>query len=151
MRDRLAALNEDFSKRNADTVVDSITAEDIDKLATITPYATGASMKDPAVVDPLIGYDYLRDCARKYLGAADPRDPLASPLFAELEELGARYQRITGSMTARWDTIPIFTAPISRSEKTASICAATNSAGTSWIAVTPLVFCAVSAVMTEAP
>src|SRR5262249_44184265 len=39
---------------------------------------TGASMTDPAVVDPLIGYDYLRDCARKYLGAADPHDPLAS-------------------------------------------------------------------------
>src|SRR5262249_6322661 len=35
--------------------------------------------------------------------------------------------------------------------KTASICVATKSAGTSWIAVTPLVFCAVSAVMTEAP
>ena len=25
------------------------------------------------------------------------------PLFSELEELGTRYQRITGSMTARWD------------------------------------------------
>ena len=40
-------------------------------------------MTDPAVIDPLIGHDYLRDCARKYLGAADPRDPLASPLFAD--------------------------------------------------------------------
>jgi hypothetical protein len=27
----------------------------------------------------------------------------------------------------------------------------TNAAGTSWIAVTPLVFCAVSAAITEAP
>ena len=55
------------------------------------------------------------------------------------------------SMTALCDTMPIFTAPTSRSENTASICAAMNSGGTSWIAVTPLVFCAVKAVITEAP
>ncbi|MBO4228551.1 alpha/beta hydrolase [Bradyrhizobium neotropicale] len=48
---------------------------------------TGASMKDPAVADPLIGYDYLQDCARKYLGAADSHDPLASPLFGDLRGL----------------------------------------------------------------
>jgi len=48
---------------------------------------TGASMKDPAVVDPLIGHDYLQDCARKYLAGADSRDPLASPLFGDLRGL----------------------------------------------------------------
>jgi epsilon-lactone hydrolase len=48
---------------------------------------TGASMKDPTVVDPLIGYDYLQDCARKYLGVADTHDPLASPLFGDLRGL----------------------------------------------------------------
>ncbi len=48
---------------------------------------TGASMKDPADADPLIGYDYLQDCARKYLGAADSHDPLASPLFGDLRGL----------------------------------------------------------------
>ena len=48
---------------------------------------TGASMKDPAVADPLIGYDYLQDCAREYLGAADSHDPLASPLFGDLRGL----------------------------------------------------------------
>jgi epsilon-lactone hydrolase len=47
----------------------------------------GASMKDPAVVDPLIGFDYLQDCAVKYLGAYDPKDPIASPLFGELAGL----------------------------------------------------------------
>jgi acetyl esterase/lipase len=45
---------------------------------------TGASMTDPAVEDPVIGYEYLQDCARKYLGAVDATDPLASPLFGEL-------------------------------------------------------------------
>ena len=44
---------------------------------------TGPSMTDPAVVDPLIGYDYLQDCARKYFGAYAPSDPLASPLHGD--------------------------------------------------------------------
>jgi monoterpene epsilon-lactone hydrolase len=48
---------------------------------------TGASMKDPAVADPLIGYDYLQDCARKYLGSADSHYALASPLFGDLRGL----------------------------------------------------------------
>lgn len=48
---------------------------------------TGASMKDPAVTDPLIGYEYLQTCAHKYLGAADSHDPLASPLFGDLKGL----------------------------------------------------------------
>ncbi|MCA1457647.1 alpha/beta hydrolase [Bradyrhizobium sp. BRP22] len=48
---------------------------------------TGASMKDPAVADPLISYDYLQDCARKYLGAADSYYALASPLFGDLRGL----------------------------------------------------------------
>jgi len=48
---------------------------------------TGASMKDPAVEDPLIGYDYLQDCARKYLGSFDATDPLASPLLGDLRGL----------------------------------------------------------------
>ena len=49
------------------------------------------------------------------------------------------------------DNIPIFTAATSRSANTASICAATNADGTSWMALTPCVFCAVSAVMALAP
>ena len=48
---------------------------------------TGASMTDPAVVDPLIGYEYLQDCAGKYRGAMDASDPLASPLYGELTGL----------------------------------------------------------------
>lgn len=48
---------------------------------------TGASMLDPNVSDPLIGHAYLQTCARQYLGDCDPRDPLASPLYAELAGL----------------------------------------------------------------
>jgi epsilon-lactone hydrolase len=48
---------------------------------------TGASMRDVTIVDPLISYDYLQDCARKYLGEADASNPLASPLFGDLQGL----------------------------------------------------------------
>jgi epsilon-lactone hydrolase len=48
---------------------------------------TGASMTDPEIEDPLIGHDYLQDCARKYLGAVNARDPLASPLYGVLTGL----------------------------------------------------------------
>lgn len=48
---------------------------------------TGASMTDRAVEDPLIGFEYLQDCARKYLGGVDAHEPLASPLFGELRGL----------------------------------------------------------------
>lgn len=48
---------------------------------------SGASMTDSTVEDPLIGYEYLQDCARKYRGALDAPDPLASPLFGDLRGL----------------------------------------------------------------
>lgn len=48
---------------------------------------TGASMIDPAVTDPLISYEYLQDCARKYLGSAGATNSLASPLFGDLQGL----------------------------------------------------------------
>jgi acetyl esterase/lipase len=48
---------------------------------------TGASMRDAHVEDPLLTYDFLQAGARMYLGAADPRDPLASPLFGDLSRL----------------------------------------------------------------
>ncbi len=57
----------------------------------------------------------------------------------------------TAAMIAAFDSMPIFTAPALRSENTASICFVMNSAGTSWMPLTPWVFCAVSAVTTDAP
>jgi epsilon-lactone hydrolase len=48
---------------------------------------TGASMTDANVVDPLVDYEYLRECARSYLGAVNASDPLASPLYGELRGL----------------------------------------------------------------
>src|SRR4029450_1358671 len=51
----------------------------------------------------------------------------------------------TVSITSAENSIPVFTASTPMSPKTASSCARTNSGGTSWTAVTPTVFCAVSA------
>jgi len=48
---------------------------------------SGSSMTDPAVADPLISHEYLRDCAAKYAGSLEPTDPLASPLYANLHGL----------------------------------------------------------------
>jgi epsilon-lactone hydrolase len=48
---------------------------------------SGASMRSTAISDPLISYEYLQDCARKYVGSLDVSDPLASPLLGELRGL----------------------------------------------------------------
>lgn len=49
--------------------------------------AIGASMTSKAAVDPMIQRDYLREIAGMYLNGADPRSPLAAPLYAELAGL----------------------------------------------------------------
>jgi monoterpene epsilon-lactone hydrolase len=47
----------------------------------------GASIKDAQIEDPLLTHEALQAAARMYLGGADPRDPLASPLFGNLSGL----------------------------------------------------------------
>jgi epsilon-lactone hydrolase len=48
---------------------------------------TGATIDSKAAIDPLIHREYLGELASAYLGGADPRQPLASPLHAELAGL----------------------------------------------------------------
>ena len=47
----------------------------------------GASMRTKAAVDPMVQRENLQRMAEAYLGGADPRSPLASPLFADLRGL----------------------------------------------------------------
>ena len=54
-------------------------------------------------------------------------------------------------MIAAPESIPVFTASMPRSVATASICAPITSTGSSWMAVTPSVFWAVTAVSALAP
>jgi acetyl esterase/lipase len=48
---------------------------------------TGDSIASKAAVDPMISKAYLDDLARLYLNGHDPRDPRASPLYADLRGL----------------------------------------------------------------
>lgn len=48
---------------------------------------TGESMKTRADADPMISPDSLAEIAAAFLGDADPRDPLASPLHGDLSGL----------------------------------------------------------------
>src|SRR4051812_46407446 len=45
---------------------------------------TGATIDSKAAIDPLIHREYLEELASAYLSGASPRDPLASPLHADL-------------------------------------------------------------------
>jgi len=47
----------------------------------------GGTMATKAAVDPLIQKPYLMELAAAYLGGADPRTPMASPLYADLRGL----------------------------------------------------------------
>src|SRR3954470_138902 len=60
-------------------------------------------------------------------------------------------QSATVSMIAREKSIPVFAASIPMSPATASSCARTNHGGTSWMAVTSRVFCAVRATIADMP
>jgi len=48
---------------------------------------SGESMKTRAADDPLIHEDWLRNCVADYVGDGDPRNALASPLYADLSGL----------------------------------------------------------------
>ncbi len=47
----------------------------------------GESMDSKAASDPMIQRDYMLEIAAMYLNGADPRSPLAAPLYAELAGL----------------------------------------------------------------
>ena len=48
---------------------------------------SGATMESKAAVDPLIQRPYLQELATAYLNGADPRNPLVSPIHADLKGL----------------------------------------------------------------
>jgi monoterpene epsilon-lactone hydrolase len=54
---------------------------------TVDLTSSGASMTERADQDPISTPDTLRQFSRDYLAGTDPRTPLASPLFASLDQL----------------------------------------------------------------
>jgi len=55
---------------------------------------TGDSLKTVAWRDPMVRVGPLRKEIASYLGAADPRDPLASPIYADLKGLPPLYIQV---------------------------------------------------------
>lgn len=68
---------------------------------------TGASLNDKADVDPLIQKPYLQELATAYLAGADPAEPLASPLHADLRGLPPLLVQVGSAETLLDDAIRI--------------------------------------------
>jgi epsilon-lactone hydrolase len=60
---------------------------------------SGGSMTTKAAVDPLISKTYLEELATAYLHGADPRTPLASPIYADLNGLPPMLIQVGSSET----------------------------------------------------
>jgi acetyl esterase/lipase len=65
----------------------------------------GESMETRAAVDPMVQRDMLLEMAKTYLGDADPRSPLASPLHADLSGLAPIYIQVGDAETLLSDSV----------------------------------------------
>jgi acetyl esterase/lipase len=68
---------------------------------------TGATIDSKAAIDPLIHREYLQELAAAYLSGASPRDPQASPLYAELGRLPPVLIQVGSAETLLDDSIRI--------------------------------------------
>ncbi|PNG27198.1 alpha/beta hydrolase [Methylocella silvestris] len=68
---------------------------------------TGASMETKAAIDPLIHKAYLEELAEAYLAGADPRNPLISPLNADLSGLPPILTQVGSAETLLDDAVRI--------------------------------------------
>lgn len=66
---------------------------------------TGASMTEKAAVDPMISEPYLRELATAYVAGANPRTPLASPLYADLHGLPPIFIQVGSAETLVDDAV----------------------------------------------
>lgn len=67
----------------------------------------GESLSTKAEVDPLISKPYLEELASAYLAGADPKDPLVSPLFADLSGLPPLLIQVGSAETLLDDSVRI--------------------------------------------
>jgi acetyl esterase/lipase len=70
----------------------------------------GATMATKVAVDPLISKPYLTELAAMYLGGADPRMPLASPLHANLRGLPPMLIQVGSAETLLDDAVRLAAA-----------------------------------------
>jgi monoterpene epsilon-lactone hydrolase len=68
---------------------------------------TGASLESKAAIDPLIQKSYLQELAAAYLSGADPKNPLVSPLRADLSGLPPLLTQVGSAETLLDDAVRI--------------------------------------------
>jgi acetyl esterase/lipase len=68
---------------------------------------TGATLDTKAAIDPLIHREYLQELAAAYLGGNDPKDPLVSPLHADLAGLPPILVQVGSAETLLDDAVRI--------------------------------------------
>jgi acetyl esterase/lipase len=68
---------------------------------------TGSTIDTKAAIDPLIHREYLQELAAAYLGGEDPRNPLASPLHADLVGLPPTLVQVGSAETLLDDAVRI--------------------------------------------
>jgi monoterpene epsilon-lactone hydrolase len=68
---------------------------------------TGESIDTKAAIDPLIHREYLQELAAHYLGRISPRNPLVSPLHAELTGLPPIFVQVGSAETLIDDAVRI--------------------------------------------
>ncbi len=68
---------------------------------------TGASLESKAAVDPLIQAPYLAELATAYLGGADPKSPLISPIYADLRGLPPSLIQVGSAETLLDDAVRV--------------------------------------------
>src|ERR1700737_3618204 len=66
---------------------------------------TGETMTSKAAVDPMVQRDGVSEMARLYLNGADPRSPLAAPIYADLEGLAPLLIQVGAAETLLDDAI----------------------------------------------
>jgi monoterpene epsilon-lactone hydrolase len=67
--------------------------------------ALGESMESRAAADPMVQKPGILDMARTYLGGADPRSPLAAPLYADLAGIAPLLIQVGAAETLLDDAI----------------------------------------------
>ena len=67
--------------------------------------AIGESMESKAAADPMVQKPGILDMAKLYLGGADPRSPLAAPLYADLTGLAPLFIQVGSAETLLDDAI----------------------------------------------
>jgi epsilon-lactone hydrolase len=67
--------------------------------------ANGESMSSRAAADPMVQREPLLEMARLYLGGADPRSPLAAPIYANLKGLAPLLIQVGAAETLLDDAI----------------------------------------------